>query len=327
MTYSGWSHSRRHAFTLVELLVVIAIIGTLVGLLLPAVQAARESARKSSCSNNVKQMGLGALNYESAQGKYPTSGQGEVKAVNYMNVESFFVQILPFVEQAGIASRWNPKKAYWEAGNMELAATKISAFMCPSNSINKETFGGTVTNVPPSGYKYYGTVDYMPVSYTDLSATDGQRVRQTSSSDGAYKVGLLTYDQTSKVSTCRDGTSNTVIFFEDAGRDRFTTGTRDAASGGNAKWGYAAGSKWTDVTTASSSDMPGGKTCPNRWADSDNASGVSGPPHEQTTVPRTQSIINNTKAPLGSTNARATRSAMACRCPSTWGCARSRMTQ
>jgi prepilin-type N-terminal cleavage/methylation domain-containing protein len=57
---------KRHGFTLVELLVVIAIIGTLIGLLLPAVQAARESARLSACQNNLRQIGMGLANYESA---------------------------------------------------------------------------------------------------------------------------------------------------------------------------------------------------------------------------------------------------------------------
>jgi len=298
---------KRDGFTLVELLVVIAIIGTLVGLLLPAVQAARESARKSACSNNVKQMALGALNYESGNGRYPTGGEGKEKGVNYMNTESFFTQILPFVEQAGIASKWNAKLPYWDATNMPLAATKIPGFLCPSNSIGKDEYGGTVTTLPPSGYKYYGQTDYMPAAYTDLSATDGQRVQQSGTSNGAYKPGLLTYDQSSKVSTARDGTSNTAIFFEDSGRDRFTTGTRDATVGGNCKWGYAAGGKWTELTTvASSADMPSNKTCPNRWADPDNASGVSGPPHEQTTVPRTQPIINNTKTPNGGSSSTCT---------------------
>ena len=65
-----------HGFTLVELLVVIAIIGILIALLLPAVQAAREASRAASCRNHLKQMGLAALNVESAHGHFPSGGWG-----------------------------------------------------------------------------------------------------------------------------------------------------------------------------------------------------------------------------------------------------------
>ena len=61
----------RHGFTLVELLVVIAIIGVLVSLLLPAVNAAREAARRTQCINNIRQMALAVVNYESANSVFP----------------------------------------------------------------------------------------------------------------------------------------------------------------------------------------------------------------------------------------------------------------
>ena len=100
------------AFTLVELLVVIAIIGILVGLLLPAVQAAREAARRMQCTNNLKQLGLAVLNYESAYQRLPNKSGGTASLVgsperlngNY-NRLSPFVQLLPFIEQTALAAR------------------------------------------------------------------------------------------------------------------------------------------------------------------------------------------------------------------------------
>ena len=80
----------RKAFTLVELLVVIAIIGILVGMILPAVQAAREAARRATCLNNVKQLALASLNYESTNSTLPP-------AVG-TNKESWLLRILPQME-------------------------------------------------------------------------------------------------------------------------------------------------------------------------------------------------------------------------------------
>jgi prepilin-type N-terminal cleavage/methylation domain-containing protein len=88
----------RPAFTLVELLVVIAIIATLIGLLLPAVQSAREASRRSQCSNHLKQVGLAALGYESAQRRLPPqfgwSGENSTGGIG-----TVFFHLLPYLER------------------------------------------------------------------------------------------------------------------------------------------------------------------------------------------------------------------------------------
>jgi prepilin-type N-terminal cleavage/methylation domain-containing protein len=108
------AHSTRNsklttAFTLVELLVVIAIIGILVALLLPAIQAARESARMAQCKNNLRQIGVGALNHELVHKQFPTGGwssswTGDPNAgPGSRQPGGWIYQLLPFVEQTAIS--------------------------------------------------------------------------------------------------------------------------------------------------------------------------------------------------------------------------------
>ena len=153
----------RKGFTLVELLVVIAIIGILVGLLLPAVQAAREAARRMQCSNNMKQLGLAVHNYESAFkacGRLASRGVTTWGQDSSWNGFSPHCGILPYIEQGPLFTQiyfldtlnddaHYPHYVYrpptWNAANTRIApgtsmrlgvigGTKISAFLCPSDS-------------------------------------------------------------------------------------------------------------------------------------------------------------------------------------------------
>lgn len=135
---------RRRGFTLVELLVVIAIIGVLVALLLPAVQAAREAARRTHCLNNMRQLGLSFLNYESARKKFPPGSVGRSQDATGKwvgNKLSFIVHLLPYMELGPQfatldldATEWNQTVADGGSGDLWrlMNDVPIGNFQCPS---------------------------------------------------------------------------------------------------------------------------------------------------------------------------------------------------
>lgn len=163
------SPPRRRAFTLVELLVVIAIIGVLVALLLPAVQAAREAARRSQCANNLKQIALGCLNYESTHKRLPRGSN--FKAVQNPRPGTWVRDVLPYIEAGNVSDLIDENKHMTDntsngngTSNLQIAQTTVlPVFICPSDPVAQnpilENRGGSGNNPSPcQGLWYKGSM-------------------------------------------------------------------------------------------------------------------------------------------------------------------------
>lgn len=311
----------KKGFTLVELLVVIAIIGILVGLLLPAVQAAREAARRMSCSNNMKQIALGVHNFESAYKKLPPAGQcgsNGATTTPYM-IHSPFTTLLPYIEQITLYNMFNhdanalaaygatlnngayvtptgailhPKArglAYddpnYPTGNTA-AKTNVPSFVCPSTPLSQ------TTRDPQGGY---GGLDYMFIDLTDIMdiPTDplyGQRTQPTGTAiwRSQAKPGMLNCDGATLAASV-DGTSNTVLCIEDAGRAHPNVGTFGNLSPRNTPVP-------TPLDNIQMASGPRGRRT-YAWADPDAATnGVSGPSNS---LASKLAKVNNNKTPNG----------------------------
>ena len=150
--------NKRTAFTLVELLVVIAIIAMLVTLLLPAVQAAREAARRSQCSNNLRQIILASMNFESARNALPAGTTSTGNDVHH----TWATFILPFSEEGAIHATIDFNTPSWHSfvrGRPEpWTFRKYDLYSCPSQGTVMHTgVAGNFTHgnyVANSGFIY-----------------------------------------------------------------------------------------------------------------------------------------------------------------------------
>ena len=204
--------ARLKAFTLVELLVVIAIIGILIALLLPAVQAAREAARRSSCTNNLKQIGLAYHNYHDVyktfpRWTYPSWGRPAASGGNsWWTGFTAPTMILPYIEQGNIYDKINWISCVPEdnPNNDLLRVAEINAFRCPSESPYPNTW-------------WLGTTNYVESAGTCF--VNVALVNQ----NGAFRR-----DTETGIRDIRDGTSSTIlageILFGDEDWGKFSPG-------------------------------------------------------------------------------------------------------
>ena len=193
----------RSAFTLIELLVVIAIIAILIGLLLPAVQKVREAAARVSCQNNLKQLGLACHNYESAQGGLPPRRQ----FTSTTNRRGWMPIILPYIEQEPLGKIYNYDANFYDAANFTAVNTPLKLAICQSGPGPRQLtiIQGSITTTGQAG-DYFVPNSFSSTLY-GVTALSGNNTITALKDEARRPIVEIT-----------DGTTNTVLIFEQAGR-------------------------------------------------------------------------------------------------------------
>jgi prepilin-type N-terminal cleavage/methylation domain-containing protein/prepilin-type processing-associated H-X9-DG protein len=210
----------RPGFTLIELLVVIAIIAILIGLLLPAVQKVRAAADRATCANNLKQIGLALHSYENAYKAFPpgrTTGTA-AGAPWSPYTHSWTAAILPYIEQQDVFKLYNYQANWDDTKNFDAIRVQIAIFNCPSTpkGMRQDT---TITPTPACGD--YSTISAIK-SFVGINCFGLLRLEDA---DDPRLVGALIRDRRTRITDILDGTSNTIMVAEDAGRpDAYAAG-------------------------------------------------------------------------------------------------------
>jgi prepilin-type N-terminal cleavage/methylation domain-containing protein/prepilin-type processing-associated H-X9-DG protein len=246
--------NRAGGFTLIELLVVIAIIAVLIGLLLPAIQKVREASARVACMNNLKQIGLGLMNYESAQGGLPPShtSSNVVSSPYYPYEHSWSAAVLPHIEQTNTFNLYNYKANWNDPVNYTAVRTYLKLFNCPSTPVQPR-MDTNISATPSCGdyhainaVKCFVAIDQFGYIMHGCNQSGGTPYEVE---NDPRIVGALRRDQSTRIVEITDGTSNTILVAEDAGRPTFYNKARDKVN--DAPWKEGG---WADPNGAFSID-------------------------------------------------------------------------
>jgi prepilin-type N-terminal cleavage/methylation domain-containing protein/prepilin-type processing-associated H-X9-DG protein len=201
---------RRHGFTLIELLVVIAIIAILIALLVPAVQKVREAAARTQCQNNLKQIGLATLNYESTCKGLPPRCQV------YAPYRGWGVYLLPFLEQGNIANIYRMDLNFYDPANGPAVSVPLAVYTCPTAPPGRTDNLVNVNGNPTGAVGAEG--DYFaPNSVDAFWWPDPQR---TAAAD-ELEAPAMAHSVNRPMTAITDGASNTLLVSELAGRPQW----------------------------------------------------------------------------------------------------------
>jgi len=227
----------------VELLVVIAIIGILIGMLLPAVQQVREAARRTECLNNMRQLALATLNYESSNMRFPPASQRNHESIQNEDDPpsrgpaviqrpqsnngdalkiGWGIFILPFMEQNNLANNFRSATGAWQT-NWELARNVVDGeegsfiaeavipgFICPSDAGSDGDLNSCYTPQPAiaAGAGFFGKANYIAVAGATSSFNDCSRA------EFREFWGILGQNSRTNFGNIQDGSSNTMLLGE-----------------------------------------------------------------------------------------------------------------
>ena len=220
----------RTGFTLIELLVVMAIISILIALLLPAVQQAREAARRTQCRNNLHNIGLALLNYQSNHQILPPGWlTSRVGNYVYPGYSSWLIAILPDIEQQSLYNSINSNLPSWEPANSTAVSQRVELYLCPSDTMNVGMFR----------YQWLGYD--LTFSYSNYVGNLGRDFIYDyyDYGQGLQPDGVLYRRSTTHMQDITDGTSMTLMAGERINEDPLC----------RPMWGFGA----TSVVTADSS--------------------------------------------------------------------------